>query len=129
MNAVVEDITQKRPGRPEKLFPVRLLKNYRPMGRFLIVDQEEDEDGNVTYTDREPQGITEKDDWIDENEPELGRRITRLATAERLKVFAHRGINKITGEDLPNTIVKLPKDEANMLFRQKIGERFNEEFE
>lgn len=85
----------------EKAFPVKLLKNLRPAGKF-----------KVKRTDKIT-GEEKFEEPIGEQEVMEGGKITAVATGDYAKVF--KG----------NTIL-LPLDEAKYVIEKKIAERADE---
>lgn len=83
------------------MFPVKLLKNYRPLGKFQVfAPVEGSEDEAMEW--RDPIGTDE----IRNDED----KITRVATGEQAKVWA-------------DTVIRLPIDEARNVVERKLAIR------
>lgn len=79
----------------EAMLSVRLLKNYRPINAFKVMELSDPEDPESPLIEREPAGRPEED----------GRR----ATDEWAKVWA-------------DMTIKLPRSEAESLVKRRLAE-------
>lgn len=102
----------KNGGTAVEAFPVKLLKNYRPMGEFTILEHEDPGDLDSPLVERRPRGKRAAFKDIPGEYPgdDPIPHTVRAATDEWAKVKA-------------GTIVKLPLDEARTVISKRIAER------
>lgn len=91
--------------KPEtELYPVKLLKNYRPSTEFKILEQDNPEDEMSEWTPRDPEGTVEKlEDGL----------IVKCAVGDYKKVWA-------------GTVIMLPKNMARILLKERRAERHDD---
>lgn len=133
MDSVSEQPVQDSPEQPAKakrgrkpkaeaeLYPVRLLKDYRPSGEFKVAAPKFEDDPESEVIEREPLGEQE---ILDER-----GRIKVVATGEYAKCiglkrdYVQGEDGKKRLEDIPGQTILLEKDEANRLLKLGLAER------
>ncbi len=102
-----KDTTETATATPqnEKLYPVKLVRNYRPIGEFKVLELLDGEDPNSGWEERKPDGEFEVLD-------DKGK-ITQVASGERWKVTA-------------GSRLMLNKDEARNLLKIGVAERHDD---
>lgn len=112
MDPVVEEKTEavEEQPQPEIKHVFRLLKNYRPMDKFMVMEPSSDPESDEML-ERKPKGFREYTEMVpgpypgDDDEP----RIIRAATDEWAKVAK-------------GTLIKVTKNDANHLRNNRLGE-------